>query len=288
MSAGNGSLAGRRALVTGASRGIGAAVAERLGAEGAAVAVVARTREHHPHLGGSLEETAARVRGHGSEAAVVVADLSDPEDRSRIVPEAEEALGGPVDILVNNAAAGIFLPLAEVPLRRYRLAFEVNVTAPLDLAQAVIPAMREQGAGWIVNVTSGAARHTAGPPYELSGIVAISGIYGSTKAALNRMTNALAAELWGTGIRVNTVEPRSTILTEGTSAFLDATPGGLGMEPPGGQFEAMEPVVEATVALCRCPESCSGGTHVSLDLVAEWGLDVHGVDGRVLSSRGSG
>lgn len=284
MTAGPPRLGGRRAVVTGASRGIGAAVAERLGAEGAAVAVVARTREHHPTLGGSLDETAARIRGHGSSAAVIVADLSDPADRSRIVPEAQEALGGPVDILVNNAAAGIFQPLAEVPLRRFRLAFEVNVTAPLDLAQAVVPAMREAGEGWIVNLTSGAARPTEGPPYQLAGIVAISGVYGATKAALNRMTNALAAELWGTGIRVNTVEPRSTILTEGTTAFLDATPGGLGMEPPGGQFEAMEPVVEATVALCRCPESCSGGTHVSLDLVSEWGLEVQGIDGRSLTS----
>jgi NAD(P)-dependent dehydrogenase (short-subunit alcohol dehydrogenase family) len=103
---------GRRALVTGASRGIGAAAAERLAAEGADVAITARTLTVHDHLAGSLEDTAHRIREYGTTVAMVVADLTDERDRLRIVPEAASMLGGPIDILVNNAAAAIYQPVA--------------------------------------------------------------------------------------------------------------------------------------------------------------------------------
>lgn len=277
-------LEGQRALVTGASRGIGAGIAERLAAEGASVALVARTLDHHPTLEGSLQETAARVRSYGVDAVSIVADLSNESDRARIVAEAVAGLGGDIDILVNNAAAGIIEPLATVPLRRVRLSMEVNVLAGLDLAQQVIPSMREKACGWIVNISSGAAYPSDGPPFELSGVVARTGVYGMTKAALNRVTNALAAELWGTGIRVNTVAPRATILTKGTSTLIDATPGGLGMDPEGG-YEQLEPMVEATLALCDCPESLTGRSLVSVELLAELSLAVHGLDGRTLETQ---
>ena len=98
-------FAGRRALVTGASRGIGTGIAERLAAEGAAVAITARTLDAHDHLAGGLAQTADRLARYGGEVATVVADLTDEDDRQRIVPDAADALGGPLDILVNNAAA---------------------------------------------------------------------------------------------------------------------------------------------------------------------------------------
>jgi citronellol/citronellal dehydrogenase len=276
-------LDGRRALVTGASRGIGAALAERLAAEGADVALVARTLDCHPTLEGSLKQTAARVRAQGGKAVTIVADLANESDRARVVAEAVAGLGGDINILVNNAAAGIIEPLATVPLRRVRMSLEVNILAGLDLAQQVIPSMRERREGWIVNISSGAARPSVGPPFELSGVVARTGVYGMSKAGLNRVTNALAAELWRTGIRVNTVEPRATILTGGTSALIDATPGGLGMEPEGG-YERLEPMVEATLALCDCPESLTGRSVVSVGLLAELGLTVRGIDGRPLEA----
>ncbi|MEO9138051.1 MAG: SDR family NAD(P)-dependent oxidoreductase, partial [Jatrophihabitans sp.] len=149
-----GRFEGRRALVTGASRGIGAAVAERLAAEGADVAIVARTRDEGSHtLGGSLASTAGRLAGYGTQVAALVADLSDPASRADVVVRAEAALDGPIDVLVNNAAAAIYAPMQEFPLRRRQLTFEVNVHAPLDLAQQVLPGMRARGAGWIVNVS---------------------------------------------------------------------------------------------------------------------------------------
>ncbi len=159
-------FAGRRALVTGASRGIGAAVAQRLAAEGADVAITARTAEQHATLAGSLRETAMRLAASGGRVLAITADLSDAEDRARIVPEARAGLGGSVDILVNNAAAAIYQPMLDFLLKRRRLTFEVNVHAPMDLAQAALPAMIELGEGWIVNVSSATARPWE-PPFAL-------------------------------------------------------------------------------------------------------------------------
>jgi citronellol/citronellal dehydrogenase len=267
-----GRLAGRRALVTGASRGIGAGIAERLAAEGADVVITARTHEKHDHLAGSLLETQARLQGYGTTVAVVVADLTDEGDRQRIVPEAVEALGGSVEILVNNAAAAIYQPLADFPLRRRRVIFEANVHAPLDLAQAVVPPMREAGEGWIVNVSSGTARVWDGPPFELGSQGSTLTVYGASKAALNRITNGLGAELHGTGIRVNTVEPRAAVMTEGAEELVGGS-----LRPD--QIESLEEMVEGVVALCDCPADVTGRTEVSLDLIADWGLDVHELDG---------
>jgi short-subunit dehydrogenase len=252
-------LRGRRAIVTGASRGIGAATAQRLAAEGAGVALVARTLDRHDHLPGSLEETAARAAG----AAIIVADLADDDDRARVVPAAVDALGGPIDILVNNAAAAMYAPLREFALKRRRVIFEVNVHAPLDLAQAVIPGMIERGEGWIVNVSSATARPVGSPSMA---------VYGASKAALNRLTIALAYELRDTGVRVNTVEPRAAVMSEGATALV-------GNIVTADQIEPMESMVEAIIALTDCPITLTGRTCVSLDLVDELHLAVHNLDG---------
>ena len=263
---------GRRALVTGASRGIGAGIAERLAAEGADVVITARTLEKHDHLAGSLTETATRLAKYGGKVATVVADLTDDHDRARLVPEAVDALGGPIEILVNNAAAAIYQPLADFPLKRRRVIFEANVHAPLDLAQAVIPGMREVGEGFIVNLSSGTARPWDGPPFALGAQGSTLALYGASKAALNRITNGLGAELYGSGIRVNTVEPRAAVLTEGADALVGRT-----LRPD--QIESMQEMVEGVVALCDCPEDVTGQVTVSLDLIAEWGLTVRNLDG---------
>ncbi len=265
-------FAGRRALVTGASRGIGAATALRLAAEGADVALVARTAAEHDHLAGSLAETAHRIEARGRRAVTVVADLADASERAGIVDAAAAGLGGPVDILVNNAAAAMYAPVARMPLKRRRVLFEVNVLAPLDLIQAALPAMREQGSGWIVNLTSATARPGAPSPMAL---------YGASKAALNRITTGLASELTGTGVRVNAVEPRAAVLTEGAAALV-------GDSLTEDQVESLEEMVEAVVALCDGAAELTGRLCVSLDLIAELGLTVQHLDGSgpVTGSRG--
>ncbi|MCU0311825.1 MAG: SDR family NAD(P)-dependent oxidoreductase [Acidimicrobiales bacterium] len=263
---------GRRAVVTGSSRGIGAAIAERLAAEGADVVLTARTLDHHETLAGSLTETADRLARYGTTVGIVVADLTDPEDRLRVIPEAAEVLGGPVEILVNNAAASIQAPLTGFSVKRRNIMFEVNVNAPLDLALAAVPAMVDAGEGWIVNLSSGSARHWEGPPFDVGPAGPRTAAYGASKAALNRISNGLAAELYGTGIRVNTVEPRAAVLSEGAAALVGST-----LRPD--QIESMEEMVEGTVVLCDCDADVTGRTTVSLDNIAEWGLAVHDLDG---------
>jgi NAD(P)-dependent dehydrogenase (short-subunit alcohol dehydrogenase family) len=273
-----GRFAGRRALVTGASRGIGAGIAERLAAEGADVVITARTKAAHDHLAGSLDETAARLSGYGTTVGIVVADLTDEDDRLRIVPEAADQLGGPVEILVNNAAAAIYMPVTEFTMKRRRILFEANVHAPLDLAQQVVPSMRAAGEGWIVNLSSATARLWVGPPFTLGPQGSTLTMYGASKAALNRETNGLAAELHGTGIRVNTVEPRAAVLSEGAEALVGST-----LTPE--QIESMEAMVEGVMALCDCPPELTGRVCVSLDLIDELGLEVRGLDGRELADQ---
>jgi citronellol/citronellal dehydrogenase len=264
-------LAGRRALVTGASRGIGAATAQRLAAEGADVAITARTSDRHPNLPGSLHETAERARAFGVQVCEVIADLTDAEERASIVPRAIAGLWGPIDILVNNAAAAIYQPLIDFPLKRRRLIFEVNVHAPMDLAQAVLPAMIDRGEGWIVNISSATAQIWE-PPFRLGSLGTTTGVYGASKAALNRLTNALAAEFAGSGVRVNTIEPRSAVMSEGAEILV-------GGSLRADQVESMEAMVEAVVALCDCGPERTGLNLVSLNLLEELGLTVHGLDG---------
>jgi citronellol/citronellal dehydrogenase len=271
---GQGRLSGRRALVTGASRGIGAATAQRLAAEGADVAITARTADNHPTLAGSLRETAEQMCGFGGRVVTVLADLTNVDERSTIVPRATQELGGPIDILVNNAAAAIYQPLIDFPLKRRRLIFEVNVHAPMDLAQAVLPGMVEQGEGWIVNISSATA-HLVGPPFQIGILGSTTGIYGASKAALNRMTNALGVELVASGVRINTVEPRSAVLSEGAEVLI-------GTPLSEDQVESMEEMVEAILALCDCPTDRTGQVHVSLDLLAELAIRVHRLDGSLL------
>jgi len=258
-------------VVTGASRGIGAGIAERMAAEGADVVITARTLEQHDHLAGSLQETAARLARYGTKVGIVVADLTDEADRARVIPEAAQQLGGHVEILVNNAAASIQKPLDGFSTKRRNIMFEANANAPLDLSLAAIPAMRDAGEGWIVNVSSDSSKLWPGPPAEFSPTAINISAYGASKAALNRLSNGLAMEFYGTGIRVNTVQPRAAVLSEGAAELVGAT-----LRPD--QIESMEAMVEGTVFLCDCPADFTGQITVSLDNIERFGLTVHNLD----------
>ncbi len=199
----NGGLKGRVALVTGASRGIGAAIATRLAMEGAQVAVSARTAEEgESRLPGTLGETVRHIRQAGGEAIALKADLAQAAERERLVAATVEALG-PIDILVNNAAITYFIPVADFPAKRLQLMMEVQVYAPFHLCQLVLPAMRARRQGWIVNISSGAAIHPR-PPF---GGARGGTVYGMCKAALERFTTGLASEVYDDGIAVNVVSP---------------------------------------------------------------------------------
>jgi NAD(P)-dependent dehydrogenase (short-subunit alcohol dehydrogenase family) len=259
-------LEGRVAIVTGASRGIGVAIARRLAAEGAALALVARTRdaESGAKLAGSLAETVALIEAEGGRAVPIVANLADPDDRARIVPAARAALG-PIDVLVHNAAAAIYAPVAEMPLRRRQTVFEVNVHTAIDLAQAVLPDMRAARRGSIVNLSSATAAYPAPPPSMT--VPSTMAIYGASKAALERLTIGLAAEVYGDGIAVNTIAPVAAVATPGAEALV----GNLLAEHP----ELVEPIewlAEATAYLATCDaRTCTGRVLLSGPFLDEIG-----------------
>jgi citronellol/citronellal dehydrogenase len=241
-------LAGRVALVTGASRGIGAAIARRFAAEGAEVAIVARSLEPGSggHLAGSLRETAGAIAAAGGVAVPIVADLSDAScDRTAIVARAIEELG-PVDVLVNNAAACFYLSIDDTSERRLRVAYEVNVITPYLLTKAVVPGMRDRGAGWIVNITSAIVdTDRLDSPQQ-----ARSSTYAPSKAALDRLTISFSTELRGTGIAVNALAPERAVATEGAAAVMDLPPE---------WCEPVETMAHAALVLATCdPEHENG------------------------------
>ena len=270
------SCEGRVALVTGASRGIGEGTALRLAAEGAAVAAVARTRADGDHrLPGSLEQLVAAIRSRGGRAVGIPADLSDPSlDRAQIVAQAEEELDGKIDILVNNAARAFYQPFAELTEKRWRIAYELNVWAPWDLARLVLPGMRELGRGAIVNISSGVADSPDLPPNRASGPTMTGCLYGSTKAALNRWTTGLAAETWDDMITVNAVSPEAAVMTPGAGDYVNLPPESL---------EPMETMCEAILALCTAePQELTGRITYSLSLICELNRPVWTLDGTEL------
>ena len=194
------------AIVTGASRGIGAAIAYRFAAEGARVVITARTLEPDGKLPGSLGETAERIRALGAEVHCVQADLSEPASRARIVPEAVERFGG-VDILVNNAGAMYTpefrrLPFMELSADEFDANIALNLKSVFLVSQAAVPAMLERGGGAIVNISSTAARSGEPPQFGTA-------VYSAAKAGVVAFTRCMAMEL-GPAIRVNCILPGPT------------------------------------------------------------------------------
>ena len=261
-------LDGRVAIVTGASRGIGAEIARRFAAEGAAVAVAARTTEPGTSpLPGTIGETVGQIRAAGGTAVAIATDLSKPADRERLVEQATRQLGPP-DILVSNAAVTYFTRVEDFKPRRYALMFEVQVQAPFHLATLVLPALREKGAGWILNISSGAARHPAIPPSAWA--ARGSTVYGMCKAALERFSTGLAAELYQDNIAVNALSPNKVVPTPGTLFHHLTSQDDAEAEPPAV-------MAEAALMLChRDPKSLTGRITYSQDLLAELGVPAPG------------
>lgn len=213
-----GRLTGRVALVTGASRGLGRAIACTLAREGAHVALVARTYEPQDGRTGSLRETADAISDAGGRASSFAADLSDPAHCDDLVADVTATAGTPT-VLVNDAAVTFLRPLADFPVRRAQLMVNIHVLVPLRLVQLLAPGMAEAGGGWVVNLTSVAAMPPGGPPYDEFATGAGFGIYGTVKAAVDRLTTALAAEHLSSGIAVNAAAPLDPVATPGAATL---------------------------------------------------------------------
>jgi 3-oxoacyl-[acyl-carrier protein] reductase len=220
-------LSGKVALVTGASRGIGRAVAVALARAGAEVAVNDRTREE------AARETAGLVSGLGRRSLVLLADVSVAAEVTRLATEVEAGLG-PVDILVNNAGVARPLPPEQVTERDFDEAVAVNLKSAFLLTQAVLPGMRARRWGRVINVSSVAA--------QLGGVTGPH--YAASKAGMLGLTHSYASLLAGEGITVNAIAP-ALIDTEMIKSNPRARPGLV----PVGRFGTAEEVAEVAVML---------------------------------------
>jgi 3-oxoacyl-[acyl-carrier protein] reductase len=194
-------LEGKTAVVTGSARGIGAAIAERLAADGAAVVV------NYAKSGAEAEAVAARIRKAGGRAKAVQADLSVPAQARALVEAAFKEFGR-LDILVNNAGRADFRPLDAIDGGHVKALFDLNVNGPIFATQAAAPLFPKEG-GRVINVSSVAARSA----------FAGASVYAATKAALNALTQVWAVELGAKGVTVNAVSP-GPVETEMAKAVL--------------------------------------------------------------------
>ena len=278
-----GKLDGKHVVVTGASRGIGQAIAELFAKEGGKVVCAARTLNEGDHmLEGSLSRTVQSIRDAGGEATAVECDISEEDGCEQLLETARSAYG-PVDVLINNAALNYYIPIAEYQTNRWVRCFKINVHAPFILSRDVLPDMKASKTHCaIVNISSGAAIGPGRGPYE--GVLRHGGtMYGATKAALERLTQGLAEEVAEYGnISVSAVSPSRVVPTPGTvhHKLVD------GMEDPKGEppsYMADSALLLATEAI----EKINGRVTYSQVILSEFDWIKKPV-GRGIDSRGSG
>jgi NAD(P)-dependent dehydrogenase (short-subunit alcohol dehydrogenase family) len=269
MQASKPSLTGKVALVTGASRGIGRAIAQRLARAGATVVVTARSVDTSTAFPGTLTETVALIEKAGGRAIPLGADLESPTELASLVQRANDAAGG-LDILINNAGVAHYKTVEEMPLDMFDLTMSHYLRIPFILSKAAIPIMRARGAGWIVNIGSVTGQPPLRPYNDWDRLGGAT-VYAAVKLAINRFTQGLAAELEKDNIAVNLVAPSTAISTPGADRYT----------PEGYPTERVEYLAETALALCYLPASERTGlvTH-SLHFPQAYKLPVYSLDGK--------
>jgi NAD(P)-dependent dehydrogenase (short-subunit alcohol dehydrogenase family) len=239
-------LSRKTALVTGATSGIGRATALALAAAGATVVVSGRDKER----GQAVVDV---IRAAGGSAILVTADLVDADSATDLAMRASEALSGRVDILVNGAGTYPFGPTESLDEATFDTAYTLNVKVPWFLVAGLAPAMAARGGGAVINVTTMVAE------FGVSGMA----LYGSSKAALELLTKAWAAEYGPKGVRVNAVRPGPT-RTEGTVAMGDDLDQ-LASLAPAGRPASPEEIAAAIVFLASDQASFIHGATLAAD-----------------------
>lgn len=249
-------LAGKKIFITGGSRGIGLAIAKRAAADGAKVAIAAKTTEPHPKLPGTIYTAAEEIEAAGGKALPIQCDLRDENQIASAVTQAAEAFGG-LDIVINNASAINLTPTLQTPAKRFDLMFSVNVRATFLTSQAAIPALKE-------SAKAGRNPHILmmSPPLSMKSKWFKNHLaYTMAKYGMSMCVLGLCDELKRDGISVNALWPRTAIDT----AALQMIPG-------------------IDTAACRKPEILADAAHVILTSTGRTGEFL--VDDEVLASVG--
>jgi NAD(P)-dependent dehydrogenase (short-subunit alcohol dehydrogenase family) len=257
-------LEGKVALVTGASRGIGADIAKYLARAGASVAVAARSETvTDTRLPGTIHTVAAEIEAAGGKAIGVRMDMREPESIEAGVATTIERFGR-LDIAVNNAAILIPGTLESVQPRHMDLIWQIDLRGPLLLMRAVIPHMRAAGGGHIVNVSSRAGVFPGPGPYKepRKG----GAFYGMVKSGLERFSQSLAMELQEDRISVNVLSPAGLILTPGARFATNDR------ENPNLEFQEADKMGKGTAWICEQGPDFTGHILFDEDLAREKGL----------------
>lgn len=259
-------LQGRTLLITGASRGIGLAIALRAARDGANVAILAKTTEPHPRLPGTIHTAAAEVEAAGGRALPIACDLRDDEAVEAAVAQTAEHFGG-IDICVNNASAIFLAPSVGTPVKRFDLMHQVNARGTFVTSRACIPYLRDASNPHIL---------TLSPPLTLEERwFAPHVAYSMAKYGMSLCTLGLAGELRDAGIGVNSLWPRTTIATAAVQNLL-------GGDALARQSRTSDIVADAAwFILTRPARETTGNFFLDDDVLASEGiteLDRYAVD----------
>lgn len=250
-------LAGRTILMSGGSRGIGLAIAERAARDGANVAILAKTDTPHPKLEGTIHTAAEAIEAAGGKALPILGDVRDDDSVADAVAATVEAFGG-IDIVINNASAIDLSPTSDLAMKKYDLMQDINCRGSYLLAKTALPHLEQSDAAHVL---------TLSPPLNLNPKWAGQHLgYTLAKYGMSLVTLGLAEELRGRGIAANSLWPRTTIATAAVKNLL------------GGEetvARSRDPQIMSDAAyevLTRDPATCTGNFFIDDEVLAEAGI----------------
>jgi citronellol/citronellal dehydrogenase len=253
----DGALSGRTVFMSGGSRGIGLAIAEKLAEHGANVALIAKTDQPHPKLEGTIHTAAEAIEKAGGQALPILGDVRDADAVEAAVAQTVERFGG-VDIVVNNASAINLAPIGDLPVKRFDLMMQINVRGTFVVTQACLPHLRESDHAHVLTLSP----PLSADPRWLAG----HGAYTLSKMGMTMLTLGLAADEAEAGVAANCLWPRTIIATAAVQNLL-------GGDAAMARSRTPEIVADAAYEiLTRDPRSCTGNAFIDDEVLAAAGI----------------
>ena len=250
-------LKDRVVVMSGGSRGIGLAIAKRIAADGAKVAIVAKTADPHPKLPGTIYTAAEEIEAAGGEALPIVGDVRDDAQVEAAVAQTVEKFGG-IDIVVNNASAINLAPIADLEPKRYDLMLDINTRGTYLLSHAALPHLRESDHAHVLTLSP----PLSADPRWLRGHAA----YTLSKMGMTMLTLGLAADEEGNGVAGNCLWPRTIIATAAVQNLLGGDAAMASARTPEIYADAAYEIVR------RDPRECTGNAYIDDDVLVEAGI----------------